>query len=298
MRLPRISEESAGLVYATGAYALWGLVPLYWVLLDDMSPFELAVHRVLWCALIVAAAAAVRGRLSTIAAILRTPQTVRVLAITSVLISINWGLFTYAVLEHHLIQASLGYYLTPLVSFALGIAFFHERVSRVRIWCIVLATVGVLIQLVAFGRFPWISLVLAVSFGLYGYLRKRAPVAALDGLLVETGFLLPFAVGLVVWWHVQGTGTLFTQGVQRDLLLVFGGAVSALPLALFAAGVRRVRLTTIGFLQYLAPSLSLLLAVFGFNEPFTAGDLASFACIWAAILIVSYEGWRTRVPIT
>jgi len=290
----RPAEDSAGVFYATAAYTLWGVMPLYWQMFRDVPAFELTVERILWCALVVGAAAAVRGRFAEIMAIVRTPQTLATLAVTSVLISANWGIYMYALLTDQLVEASLGYYLTPLLSFVLGIALFHEKPSRLRIFSIALATFGVVIQLAAFGRLPWVALSLALTFGFYGYLRKRRPVAALDGLLVETWIVLPLTAGLVIWWEIEGTGTLFDRGPARDALLILGGALTALPLALFGAGVRRIRLTTLGFLQYLAPSISLLLAVVVFHEPFTAGDMASFACVWIAIAIASFEGWRAR----
>jgi chloramphenicol-sensitive protein RarD len=290
----RPPEDSAGVIYATAAYTLWGFMPLYWQMLRDVPAFELTVERLLWCAVVVGIAAAVRGRFAEIMAIVRTPRTIVTLALTSVLIAINWGLYMYALLTDQLVEASLGYYLTPLVSFVLGMALFREETSRLRIFCIVLASCGVAIQLIAFGRLPWIALTLALTFGLYGYFRKRQPVAALDGLLVETWILLPITAALVVVWEIQGTGTLFDHGPRHDALLMLGGAATALPLALFGAGVRRIRLTTMGFLQYLAPSISLLLAVVAFHEPFTAGDMASFACVWIAIAVTSFEGWRAR----
>lgn len=295
--LPR-SEERAGIVYAVGAYLLWGFLPLYWWLLHEVSAVEMTAHRILWCVVLLGVMTLARGRTGEILAIVRTPNTLGTLVLTSVLITVNWTLFMYALVSNQLVESALGYYMTPVISFALGIVLLRERPSRVRMFCIGLATCGVLVQLMAFGRLPWIALGLAVTFGLYGYFRKRAPVAAMDGLLVETALVVPAAVGLIGWWYVHGTGLFLAGNVKRDVLLIVGGALTIAPLALFAAAMRRVRMTTMGFLQYMAPTISLVLAVFGFGEPFDLGDLLSFAFIWIAIVIAAFEGFVVKAPGT
>lgn len=295
--LPR-SEENAGVLYAVGAYLLWGFLPLYWSLLHEVSAIEMTAHRILWCVVILGILTVARGRTGEILAILRTPTTFWTLAVTSALITVNWTLFMYALVTNQIVETSLGYYMTPVISFAFGIVFFRERPSRIRIFCIGLATCGVLVQLLAFGRFPWIAMSLAVTFGFYGYFRKRAPVAAMDGLLVETAIVVPFAVAFIGWWYVHGTGLFLIGNFKRDLLLIVGGGLTIAPLALFAAGMRRVRMTTMGFLQYLAPTISLIVAVFGFGEPFDLGDLISFAFIWAAIAIAAFDGLTSKAAET
>ena len=295
--LPR-SEENAGILYAVGAYLLWGFLPLYWSLLHEVSAIEMTAHRILWCVVILSFLTVVRGRTGEILAILRTPTTLWTLAVTSALITVNWTLFMYALVTNQIVETSLGYYMTPVISFAFGIIFFRERPSLIRIFCIGLATCGVLVQLVAFGRFPWIAMSLAVTFCFYGYFRKRAPVAAMDGLLVETAIVVPFAIAFIGWWYVHGTGLFLIGNFKRDLLLIVGGALTIAPLALFAAGMRRVRMTTMGFLQYLAPTISLIVAVFGFGEPFDLGDLISFAFIWAAIAIAAFDGLTSKAAET
>lgn len=286
------SEERAGIAYAVGAYVLWGFLPLYWWFLREVGAVEMTAHRILWCVVLLGILTAVRGRTPEILAILRTPSTRWTLVITGTLITVNWTMFMYALVTNQIVETALGYYMAPVISFAFGIILMRERPSRTRLFCIALATCGVLVQLIAFGRLPWIALGLAITFGLYGYGRKRAPVAALDGLLVETALVLPLALGLVVWWYVQGTGLFLAGNLARDILLVVGGALTIAPLALFAAAMRRVRMTTMGFLQYMGPTISLLLAVFGFGEPFDFGDMVSFGFIWAAIAIAAFEGLR------
>ncbi len=290
------SEESAGVFYAVGAYLLWGFLPLYWRQVHEVPAVEMTAHRTLWCVVLLGVLTLVRGRVGEIVAILRTPKTRWTLVATSALITVNWTLFMYALVTDQVVESSLGYYMTPVISFALGIVLLRERPSSLRMFCIALATCGVLVQLFAFGRLPWVALGLAVTFGLYGYLRKKAPVAAMDGLLVETGLVVPIAIVLILWWYVHGEGLFLIGNVKRDVLLVVGGALTIAPLALFAAAMRRVRMTTMGFLQYMAPTISLLVAIFIFHEPFDLGDLVSFAFIWAAIVIAVLESLVTKAP--
>ncbi|MGE3333333.1 MAG: EamA family transporter RarD [Rhodospirillaceae bacterium] len=292
------SEESAGVGYAVGAYLLWGFLPLYWHEVHEVPALEMTAHRTLWCVVILGLATLIRGRTGEIAAILRTPSTRWTLAATSVLITVNWIMFMYALVSDQVVESSLGYYMTPVLNFAFGILLMRERPSRLRMFCIALATCGVLVQLFAFGRLPWLALGLAITFGLYGYLRKKAPVAAMDGLLVETSLMVPIAVVLIAWWYGHGTGLFLIGNVKRDALLVVGGALTIAPLALFAAAMRRVRMTTMGFLQYMAPTISLIVAVFILNEPFDLGDLISFGFIWAAIAIAVFESLTTKAPGT
>jgi chloramphenicol-sensitive protein RarD len=287
-------NESAGILLAGGAYAMWGVVPLFWRLLGDVPPFELTVHRVLWCALFLMVVAAWRGRMSRIVSILREPRTIATLALTSVLISCNWTIFIYCVSTSQLVEASFGYYLTPLLSIALGVFLFGERMSRVRLVGIALAVSAVGVQAFELGHIPWIGPLLALSFGFYGYFRKLTDVDSLDGLFVETLILFPFTFGLVAFWWWRHTGAFPSTNLGKDALLIVAGPLTAVPLAMFAAGARRIRLSTLGFLQYFSPSITLLLATFGFHEPLTRGSVIAFALIWAAIVIVALEGQFKR----
>ncbi len=297
--LPPVDAESApdgsGVLYAGLAYGMWGVLPLYWKLLSSVPAFELTVHRVLWCALFVAAVTAVRGHMGRIVAIFRDRRTLGMLALSSFLISVNWTLYIYCVAADRLVESALGYYMTPLVSFALGFMLFGERLSRLKTFAVALAGAAVVAQAVSLGSVPWISPGLALTFGIYGYLRKKAPVAALDGLLVETLLLLPFTAGLVGWWAFNG-GAFPSPVWSTNALLLLAVPMTAVPLALFAAGARRVRMTTLGFLQYIAPSVTLMVAIFLFHEPFTPGDLISFGCVWAAIVIAAVDGGGLKFP--
>ena len=229
-----------------------------------------------------------------IVTIVRTPPLLATLALTSVLIGANWSLFIYCVATNQLVESSLGYYMTPLLSIVLGVFLFGERMSRLRLAGVVLAAAAVVVQAVALGHVPWIGLALALSFGFYGYFRKRAPVDSLDGLLVEMAILFPLTLGLILYWAVTQPGAFPSSNVMRDALLMGAGPMTAIPLVLFAAGVRRIRLTTLGFLQYLSPSITLVLATVGYHERFTRIDAISFGCVWAALAIVALEGRVNR----
>ena len=292
------TDDPTGVVFAVLAYALWGIVPLYWRLLDGVPPFELTVHRVIWCALFVMVAALLRRRIPQLIAILRTPRLIGTLALTGFLISVNWTVYIYCVASRQLVEASLGYYINPLISIFLGVLFFGERMSRLRLVAVLLASLAVAAKAVSVGHFPWIAPVLAFSFGFYGYFRKLAPVDALDGLLIETWLILPFCIALLFYWMVTGASAFPSLHISRDALLVGAGPVTAVPLALFAAGARRMRLSTLGFLQYLSPSITLLLAIFGFGERFSRFDAVSFGCVWGALILVACEGRVARLRLS
>ena len=283
-------NETAGIFYAGAAYSLWGLFPLYWELLSVVPPIELSIHRMLWCALFAAGVTAARGRLGHILRILSTRKLIWPLALSSVLIAINWTIYIWSIATHQIVEASLGYYINPLLSIALGVVMLGERLSRLRLAAIALATVAVCVQAVEVGHIPWIALGLALSFGFYGYVRKLTPVAALDGLTIETCLLLPFTAGILLFWGWAGTGAFTPAHPGTDLLLILGGPLTALPLVLFAAGARRVRLSTLGFLQYLSPSITLAIATLVLGEPFSKADAATFGCVWLALGLVALDG--------
>ncbi len=284
-------DDSAGIAFAAFAYIAWGIMPLYWRLLNAVPPFELTVHRVLWCALTVAFVTLARKRFSRILSIVQTPRYIGALALTSLLITCNWTIYIYCVATNQLVEASLGYYINPLISIALGVVLLGERLSRVRLIAMVLAAAAVTVQAFELGHIPWIAPALALSFAFYGYFRKLTPVDALDGLTVETWILFPIALSLISFWKISGTGAFPSPHFSINALLILGGPLTALPLACFSAGARRIRLSTLGFLQYLSPSITLLLAVFLFGEKFTRLDTITFACVWAALALIAAEGW-------
>lgn len=289
-------QEGSGILYATTSYVIWGVLPLYWHILGSVPPFELSIHRMVWCALFGLAVTAAFGRLGHIRAAFGQRRILTALIASGLLIAINWTVYIVAVARHELVEASLGYYINPLLSIALGVLLLGERLSPLRIAAMVLATIAVGFKVVALGHFPWIALSLAVSFALYGYVRKQTPVAAFDGLTIETLLLLPVTGGLLLYWGFSGTGAFLTGQTWRDVLLVVGGPLTALPLALFAAGARRIRLSTLGFLQYLSPTITLILAITLLGEGFSRGDAITFGCVWLALALVALDGRMGHTP--
>jgi chloramphenicol-sensitive protein RarD len=286
------SRERAGLLLGLGAYLIWGVMPLYFKALAHVPATEIVAHRILWSLVLLAALASLWQRWSAIAAALSASRVVMTLAITSLLIAINWLTYIFAVVTGHVLEASLGYYLNPLVNVLLGVVLLKEKLSRARLAATLLAAAGVAVLAVGAGSGLWISLTLAASFGLYGFVRKVAPVDSLEGLSIETALLAPIALGWLVWLEVAGTGSFGQFGLGTDVLLALGGAVTAIPLLLFTAAARRLPYSTLGFLQYIAPSLQFLLAVLAFGEPLTTAHIVCFGAIWAALVIFTLDSWR------
>ena len=286
----KLPNETAGIVYAASAYSIWGVLPLYWHALDNVPPFELSFHRMVWSAIFAVAVTAALGRSKSVLSAVKTRKVLLALCVSSLLIACNWTIYIYSVAKAELVEASLGYYINPLLSIALGIIMLGEKLSPLRIAAIVLAGVAVTVQALGLGHFPWIAVGLALTFGFYGYARKLIPVAAFDGLTIETVLLFPFTAGILLFWGFEGTGQFTAAHPGTDALLVLGGPITALPLALFAAGARRVRMSTLGFLQYLSPSITLMVATLVLGEPFTLTDAATFGCVWLALILVAVEG--------
>ncbi len=282
--------ERTGIIYASTAYLIWAVMPLYWNLLVYVPSVELATHRILWCAICVFAISLARGRFAHLMLIVRTPKLLRTLMLTSILITCNWTIFIYCVESHQLVAASLGYYITPLISIVLGITLLGEHVTPVKLVAIGLAAAAVVWQAIQLGYIPWVAPALAFSFGFYGYFRKLTPVDSLDGLTVETCLLFPITIVLVAFWFWNGTGAFPKAGAYTNALLILAGPLTAIPLVLFAAGARRVRMVTLGFLQFLSPTLTLIIAVAFLGEEFTRLDVIAFGCVWGALTIVALEG--------
>jgi chloramphenicol-sensitive protein RarD len=281
----------SGLLLGFSAYLLWGFLPLYFKAIDRVGAIEIVSHRIVWSLFFLGLLATVWKKWSGIRVALTTPRLLMTLILTAVLIGANWLIYIYAVVSGHVLEGSLGYYLNPLVNVLLGVVLLKERLSRFQKIAVGLAAVGVAILAAGAGGALWISLSLAGSFALYGYLRKVAPVDSLEGLSIETIVLLPLALGWILW--VQQTGDAgFLRDRTTDLLLVLGGAVTAIPLLLFTAAARRLPYSTLGFLQYVAPSLQFLLAVLAFGEPLTPSHMICFALIWTALAIFIVEGLR------
>ncbi len=284
-----------GLLAAAGAYSLWGLWPLYWRLLEQVPVLQIMAHRAVWCALFVFAYLFIRYRLAWLKPLRESPRVLGLLALSGFLIGANWWLYIWAVNANHVVETSLGYFINPLVSVALGVLVLSERLNPRQWFAVVIAAVGVVYLTIKFGQPPWIALGLALSFATYGLLRKIAQVGAVPGLAVECAFLLLPAL-VILWNTSQASADLFAgMDVLTVTLLIAAGPTTALPLIWFAYGARRVPLSMMGILQYIAPSLQLVCAILIFNEPFTRTHLVGFACIWAALAIYAADGlYRLR----
>jgi chloramphenicol-sensitive protein RarD len=282
----------AGLLLGLGAYALWGVLPLYFKAIEGVAATEIVAHRILWSLIFLGALATLWRRWGAIRAAARAPKVLATLALTAVLIATNWLVYIWAVLNGHVLAGSLGYYLNPLVNVLLGVFLLKERLTRAQSAAVALAAAGVAVLAWGAAEGLWISLTLAASFALYGFLRKVAPVEALEGLSVETAILAPIALGYVLLLQQQGTGG-FGNAIGTDILLVLAGAVTAVPLLLFTAAARRLPYSTLGFLQYIAPSLQFLLAILVFGEALTTAHAICFGAIWTALIVFAWEGVRT-----
>jgi len=282
----------AGLLYGLGAYAIWGVLPLYFKLLSEVSATEIVAHRIIWSLVFLALLATAWRRWNAIRAAFASRRVMGAMALTALLIAINWLIYIWAVINGHVLAGSLGYYLNPLVNVLLGVAILKERLTRAQIGAVFLAGAGVALLALRAGGDLWISLSLALSFGLYGFVRKIAPVDALEGLAIETAILTPASIGWILVLEMQATGGFGAYAASTEILLVVGGAVTAMPLLLFNAAAKRLPYSTLGFLQYLAPTLQFLLAVAAFGEPFTRAHALCFGAIWAALAIFAWEGVR------
>ncbi len=296
---PQTTEAESGRGYAAaiGAYLIWGLlVPLYFKSLAHVPTAEIVAHRIAWAVPFVAALLAWRGRLAGMRAFL-TPAYLGLAALTASVITLNWGTYVYAVINGQAVEAALGYYINPLVSILLGAAFLGERPTRLQAAAIALAAIGVLVMTVMAGGLPIISLILALSFGSYGLLRKLIPIGAAEGFFLEVLILLLPALAVCVWLVAQGEAR-FGASTGETLLLIGSGPLTAIPLILFAAGARMLKLSTIGILQYMVPTLLVLTAVYLFGEPFGPWRLVAFGFIWVALAVYTWslvaDGQRRR----
>jgi chloramphenicol-sensitive protein RarD len=278
-----------GGVYATAAFLIWGLSPLYWKALKAVPAFEILMHRMIWSFLFFLPIILLQRRFKEFIALLKDKLIVVILLGTTVIVGFNWFLFIWAINHDHVLQTSLGYYINPLVNVFLGLIFLKERLRHLQIIAVVLAGISVAYQTVSLGGFPWIALGLAFSFGFYGLIRKVAPVGALMGLSVETLLLSIPALMYTAYLHQTCTGAILRMGRRVDLLLIGSAFVTALPLLLFTHGARRINLTTLGFLQYIAPSCTFLLAVFYYHERLTWTQVGTFVLIWIALGIYSID---------
>lgn len=284
-----------GIAYAALAYLAWGLFPLYFKQIAQVPSLEVVMHRTLWCLVFMLGVLAVMKRWAWLRELRQQPKVLAAFMLSALLLSVNWVVYVWAVQTEHVLDASLGYFINPLVNVALGYVFLHERPRRLQWAAVAMAAAGVLWLTLQTGRLPWVALVLAISFGFYGLLRKIAKLGALEGLTLETLMLTPIALAALGWWTWAGQSAISAAVNQGETAtmgwLLFAGPLTAIPLLLFAAGARRIPMATLGLLQYISPSLQFMLGVWLFHEPLQASRLVGFALIWAALVIYSLEGW-------
>jgi chloramphenicol-sensitive protein RarD len=284
------ADERAGALFGLAAYVLWGAFPLFFPLLKPAGAIEILAHRIVWSLMAVAAVLAVRRRASLLRTLLRDRRRLMLLGIAAVLIAVNWATFIYAVNSDHVIESSLGYFITPLVSVGFGVVIFRERLRPRQVAALALGTVAVVVLTVDYGRLPWIALTLALSFGTYGLVKKLAGVAAAESLALETLILLLPAAGYLVALELSGGGTFTQHGAGHALLLIASGPITAVPLLFFSAAVTRVALTVIGMLQYVAPVLQFLVGLLVVGEAMPTSRWVGFALVWAALVVLSADG--------
>lgn len=285
--------DSRGLSAAVSAFLMWGLMPLYMKLLQTLPVLQITAHRMLWGCLVGLGWLAVRGDSNQTWSALANPQVRLRLCASATFIAINWLIFMWGIATAHVVEISLGYFIGPLLNVALGVVCFRERLSRLQWLSVAIAAAGVLYLTWAAGKPPYVSIALALSFSLYGLVRKTANVEALPGFTGETLLLLPFAAGYVLWCEFSGSGAMSQGSVATILLLLLGGPITAVPLVLFATGARRIPLFTVGLLQYIAPSLQLACAVLVFGESFSGPRVVGFSMIWTALAVFALDGLIT-----
>ncbi len=281
-----------GVLFALGAFSLWGLAPIYFKAVATISPMEVLAHRVIWSVFFLLLLISATRQWKPLFTLIGERKTLLRLLFTAFLISINWLIFIWAVGASRIIETSLGYYINPLISVILAMLFLGERLRPIQWVAIAIALAGVINQIIIVGSIPLVALALAFSFGFYGLVRKKISVNPIIGLTVETLLLMPFAL-LYLGWLAFNNGLMFThQGMTIDLLLIAAGLVTSLPLICFAAATNRLSLTSMGLIQYVAPSLTFLLAILVYDEPFGASQLVTFGCIWGALVLFTIEGYH------
>ena len=286
-------DRLTGFLTASSAFIIWGLSPIYFKALQIVPAYEILLHRIVWSMILLMLLMVILRRGASFLRIFKDIRLLRLLFISTLLVATNWFLFIYAINSGQILQTSLGYYINPLINVLLATLFLKERLRPLQMLAVLIAAVGVTWLTVFYGAFPGIALVLGLTFGLYGLVRKIAAVPALEGLMVETIFL---SLPALIWlFHLNqtGRGAFLNVHHQVNLLLAGTALITAVPLLLFTLGVRRLRLTTIGFLQYLAPSITFLLAVFVYGEPFSKVQWYTFACIWTALSLFTWDAVTT-----
>jgi chloramphenicol-sensitive protein RarD len=289
-----VNEERRGFLLGVAAYGMWGIFPLYWPLLEPAGAVEILAHRVCWSLVTLFVLVLLLRRTTQLRAILRSPRLVVILTVASVVIGLNWGGFIYGVNNDRVVEVSLGYFINPLVTVLLGVLVLGERLRPLQWTAIGIATVAVIGLTIDYGHPPWIAFLLAGSFGTYGLAKKKANVEAVESMTFETLVLVPIALGYLIWLWTQGDASFGTHGLGHALLLVSTGLVTAVPLICFGAAAIRVSMTTIGLLQYLAPTIQFILGLLVFHEEMTPVKWFGFTLVWLALVIFTGDVLRAR----
>jgi chloramphenicol-sensitive protein RarD len=289
---PPPNTAFAGVIMAVAAFLIWGLSPVYWKALQAVPPFQILLHRIIWSFFFLIPIVVWQGRWPEFIRVFRSPRVLIILMGTTLIVAVNWFLFIWAINTGRVLQTSLGYYINPLVNVLLGTVLLRERLRRPQVFAVLLAFGAVAYLTLSYGQFPWLALAIAITFGFYGLIRKVAPVSAIVGLAIETLLLTIPAAVVLFYLDQSGEGRFLHVSLEIDMLLVGAALVTGLPLWLFTRGARRLHLSTVGFLQYIAPSCTFLLAVFVYHEPFARTQLKTFLLIWSALAIYSYDSWH------
>ncbi|MFD9924768.1 EamA family transporter RarD [[Kitasatospora] papulosa] len=287
------NEQRAGLLYGIGAYGMWGLVPLFWPLLEPSGAVEILAHRMVWSLGVVGIALLVLRRWAWIGELVRQPRRLGLIAVAAAVISVNWGLYIWSVNNGHVVEASLGYFINPLVTIAMGVLLLGERLRPAQWAAVATGFAAVLVLAIGYGQPPWISLVLAFSFATYGLAKKKVNMGGLESLAAETAVLFVPALGFLLWLGASGDATFLSGGAGHGALLAATGLVTAIPLVCFGAAAIRVPLSVLGLLQYLAPVFQFALGILYFHEAMPPERWAGFALVWVALILLTWDALRT-----
>ena len=290
----QVKNDVSGVVYGVIAYTVWGLLPIYWKLLGEIPADEILAHRIFWAFLFVGGLFLSKNDIGVLKEAIKERKNIRNILICSFLITINWGTYIWAVNSGRILESSMGYYINPLMVVLLGMTVLKEKLNVLQYISIVFAAAGVIIITVQFGNIPWVSLLLALSFALYGLFKKLLKVESLTGMVLETAAIMPLALGYILFKLFSGQSALYSVPLSTAAILMLSGIATALPLLWFAMGAARLKLSTLGFLQYISPTLSLLLGVFLYGEKFTGTHLLSFSFIWTGLIIYSFSNFEAK----
>lgn len=291
-------EQKKGVCFALAAFIMWGIAPVYFKQIAHIDSFEILAQRIIWSVLFLVFISVVSRQLHKTIAVFKQPKQLAVLALSACLLGFNWGLFIWSVNNNHMLEASLGYYINPLINVLMGYLFLSERLRKRQGLAVVLALTGVAIQIISFGSVPAIALSLAASFACYGLLHKKTHVESIPGLLVEASVLLPFAILYWIYMEPSATSDMTQNPLSTNLMLLSAGIVTTLPLLCFTAAAKRLQYTTLGFIQYIGPSLMFILAVQFYDEPLELKDYITFGFIWLALIVFSWDSLRHQLKQT